>query len=81
MLRITDILDSLALARIAGDRRHGHFDHDAHRSVGPSEETFSQTGRQGSGESNAPSQPLKPFRAVKDPETGEALYYPEPDSD
>jgi hypothetical protein len=58
------------LARAVGQRRHGHFDHDANCATGPFPEASFET-RRVEGPADAPA--IR-FEITKDAKTGEPLY-------
>lgn len=77
MLTLQELLSVLRLARAVGQRRFGHFDHEANSSSGP----FPQIIDEGvtlqehrTEEIDAPRQVVARFETFEDPATGEILY-------
>lgn len=76
MLRLSELKAAIAITQAVGQRRHGHFDHDAHAATGPFP-----------AETSAPKSAKRPLKAkgvksvvkartprqVRDPVTGQAI--------
>lgn len=75
MLRLTELKDALRLMRAVGDRRHGHFDHDARSLAGPdrrSHQRLAQEAPEGFTLRDAYGAPC--MESYEHPSTGELLF-------
>lgn len=75
MLRPSHLLDAMRLVRAAGERIYGHFDHDAHQAVGPTE-TPDASSMSMLHVSTTLENSVEPFEEYQDTRTGETLYKP-----
>jgi hypothetical protein len=73
MLRVRELLDAIELAHEAGERRYGHFDHDAHAATGPFPEPKAH--QSGAASDVADVDAVK-LTVTIDPITGEPLFTP-----
>ena len=78
MLRVSEIDAALAMTQSLGQRRYGHFDHDAHAATGPfppSPRLGSGQLQRGAGAADDKSKPkAPPLEQFADAETGQPLY-------
>lgn len=83
MLELSVLIDSIVLGRTVGQRRYGHFDHDAHNLSGPSHPATTEVRIRPSRASKDKRERLRglslreeDFERSLDPRSGETLYLP-----
>ena len=74
MLRVRELLDAIDLAHEAGERRYGHFDHDANAAMGP----FPEPKAHGGAKASSDASEVVQLSVTIDPVTGEPLFTTEP---
>jgi len=77
MLTLKELLAVLRLAQAVGQRRFGHFDHEANSSAGPFSQTVDQedaSQEHVTDERCASLRAVARFETFEDPATGEILY-------
>lgn len=73
MLRLDELLAVLEMAQAVGQRRFGHFDHEANSSAGPF--PFDAEGRDTTSSQGETRRSVR-YETFRDEETGELLHRP-----
>lgn len=76
MLRISELRDALEMTRSLGQRRHGHFDHDAHSATGPFPPSpcVAEVAPQPAGKPGCSEDRAAPLEQFTDPATKQPLF-------